>query len=88
MQIQPLRTIIMERVSIGSEVSTAELIRMHTGEFKSDKGVSAAKSANANFGRFVSNNETSLGLQRVRSGVRTHDDDGNATKTAIWKRVT
>lgn len=87
MQIKDIRSIIVENYALDEVFSTAELIKLNTGKFVSNAGVAPSLSPNARFGKFLSRNESELGIENVAKNVSTRDDNGRSTKTAKWKRV-
>ena len=67
--------------------TTIEVIREILGVFSSDTGVPAGSSANALFGKRLSNNAENYRIQRVLPDISSIDDSGNPTTTAVWQAV-
>ena len=66
------------------EVLTVDIIRAHQGNYH-NANTSPEKSWNAKFGKFLKDNQVSLGLHEIKKDVNTSDDNGNPTSCSIWE---
>ncbi len=66
--------------------STIDAIKEQVGRYYNDH-CSAHKSFNANFGKFLKENEEALGIKEIRSDVSMNDDAGQPTLCSVWEII-
>ncbi|MBW7992513.1 MAG: hypothetical protein FVQ84_21200 [Planctomycetes bacterium] len=77
--------IIKELFNKKDVIRTSDIIRQYCGGFYSNKGISAFRSFNAQFGKLLKRNEEFLGIHEVRAGVSEKDDLDHPTTTSEWE---
>jgi len=83
--LERIRNII---ASLPSErFSTGDIIREYCGSFCSNTGTPAYYSFNAQFGKLLKRNESTLGIVEVESSASTKDDHDHKTTTSFWQRA-
>ena len=65
--------------------STCDVIREYCGSFCSNHGTPAFYSFNAQFGKLLKRNESSLGITEIDKERPIKDDYGHQTKTSYWQ---
>ena len=66
--------------------TTADIIRLYSGGFYSNKNISVHNSLNAEFGKLLSRNKKVLGIRKLGK-ISIKDDLGNPTTTIKWEKT-
>ncbi|OFV70020.1 radical SAM/SPASM domain-containing protein [Acetobacterium wieringae] len=69
------------------EFLTAELIRAHINHYVVDEGCNPNISINANYGKFIKENEKILGVKEVQKDVPIRDDFGRESSCSQWEFI-
>ena len=72
----------------GKTFTTVEVLHQYSGGFHSNIDTPAFYSFNAQFGKLLKRNESSLNIIEEKSGVSIKDDNGHRTTTSNWKSRT
>lgn len=78
------RRSVAELTAHRDQFTTVDLIRQVNGEYHNARQTSVAASENAWIGRMLSYNAEHLQIKLVQRGVKSQDDEGHRTTTALW----